>query len=732
MLERLGLKEMRENGEYLLTPREGAHWMWRPEEDAAETVREWMEEEGVTVSQLVSALMFTVDRLDSEETIPPYALSWMCRDAVTRAVLQRFNEIIGSSCTNPVELSYHIGDNIAEANEVFRTIRFCDPVTGSGHFPVTLLNEMIALKSRLGILTDRNGDPLFQYKVVAAGQELVVFDKKRFDTCRLRASDPEGRRIRDTFLHEKQTLLASCLFGVDVDPTAVSVCRLRLWTELLKHLCPETDTSLAASVAACNVRCGDASVSRFSRQEDRRNDNPVFEQAVEWRREFPELWDETGDFVGFDSLIGCPSRMQNPPVSEAVSRYRQMNYKSYRRTGEAISLFCELGNRLLRQEGSLSCFTSKPVSADKIHPYLMEETNPLWVIEDTLSGKGIVVFQKARNQYRMMNCRIKEDYEPQKTALEDYLLQHATLFAAESRNEADAPVTFTVPSDTEKNIRDKIEQAGTPLGLWDIRMYPGIYTGCDEAFVIDGNLREEFIRADYKNTDIIKPLLRGRDVRRFMPEKTDLWLICIPWHFPLLYDATIKTASERAEQRFRQQYPAIYEHLEKFREKLVNRDAKEVGVTFEWYALQRYSATSEWDDFLTQKIVWQRESATADFCIDYLGCAILDKACFAAGQHLKYLLGVLNSRPGRYLLHDLPRLSGGERQIDIPALEALRIPLPNIKVETEVISWVNRRTSDAHQDESEAIDRKIDELVYEIFRLNEDEKECIESSILSY
>ncbi|MDR1676354.1 MAG: hypothetical protein LBR86_07805, partial [Tannerella sp.] len=88
----------------------------------------------------------------------------MCRDAVTRAVLQRFNETIGSSCTSLVELSYRIGDSIAEANELFRTIRFCDPAVGSGYFLVTLLNEMIAVKSRLGILADRDGNPLFHYK----------------------------------------------------------------------------------------------------------------------------------------------------------------------------------------------------------------------------------------------------------------------------------------------------------------------------------------------------------------------------------------------------------------------------------------------------------------------------------------------------------------------------------------------------------------------------------------
>jgi hypothetical protein len=562
-----------------------------------------------------------------------------------------------------------------------------------------------------------------------------VYDKKRFDVCRFKPSDPESRRIQEALLHEKRTIIESCLFGIDIDPTVVSLCRMRLWTEQLKHFCRETNSSLTAPVATGNVHCK-------RKTEDGKHD-PVFEQAVEWCCEFPELRNETGDFVGFDGIIGNLPLAQNLPANETADRHKQMNDKSCERTGEAFNLLYEWGNRLLRQEGSFSCFVSsnwmRTVSPGRIRSPLMEDTNPLWMIEfntaspnDAPSGKGIVIFQKARNQYRTRCCRIKDDFDPQTATLENYLLQHATLFSAEGSGEVDSLTAFTVSSDTEKSVRAKTEQTGTPLGSWDIRMYPGIHTGYDEAFVIDGNLREEFIRADYKNTDIIKPLLRGMDVRRYMPEKTDLWLICIPWHFPLLYDATIKTASERAEQRFRQQYPAIYEHLEKYREKLFDRDAEEVGVTFEWYALQRYNATSEWDDFLTQKIVWQRESATADFCIDYRGCAILDTACFIAGQHLKYLLGVLNSRPGRYLLNGLLRLSGGERQISIPMLETLKIPIPNIKTESEMISWVNRRTSDTHQDENESIDRKIDEFVYEMFHLNEEEKEFIESAISSY
>ncbi|MDR3268993.1 MAG: Eco57I restriction-modification methylase domain-containing protein [Tannerella sp.] len=843
-LKRLGLMEVKESGNYFLIPADGNSWALQME-DAAEAMQEIQYEEEVDFRQIVSVLSFVTEKLDRSETIPSYAGSYMCGDAVMRAVLHCFNEAIGCDCTNLMELSYKISDNIAEANETFNTLRFCDPAMRTGYFLITLLNEMIAVKSQLGILADKEGNPLFQYQVAVNGKDLAVFDKKRFDTYPFMASNPESRRIQIALLQEKRTLIEHCLFGVDIDPTAVSICRLRLWLELLKHAGWEDKPSFVSSVVACNVRCGDALVSRFSLQEDLRkvfkrigygiddykkivNDykrartkeekrslhqlitmlkvkmqleivrddrnnedllkwqreletlkapglfaldeqemkavrikildvqamvdkckqkieeiknNPVFEEAIEWRYEFPELWNETGDYIGFDVIIGNPPYMQRQLTGESADRYKRMNYRAYKHTGDVFSLFYELGNKLLKPDCFLSYITSngwmKSASAGKMRQYLMENTNPLLMIEfegadtleNSLSEQGIILLQKARNQYRMMNCLIKDDFDPQKTTLENYVSHYATLFSVDFNGLATvAPTAFSILSDMEKNIRAKIEQTGMPLETWDIRMYSGINTGYDEAFIIDGKTKDEFIVADYKNSDIIRPLLQAEDIRRYMPEESDRWLICIPWHFPLLYDTTIKTASERAELRFRQQYPVIYEHLSKYKECLFSRDTKEVGVTFEWYALQHYGMHEAWDDFMSQKIVWTREAAMPDFCMDYRGCAILDTLCFITGQHIKYLLGVLNSKLGRYMLRDSPQLFNKD-QISIQALETLNIPMPNIKIESELISLVNKRTSDTHNNENAPIDQKIDQYIYEMYDLNSDEREFIETNI---
>ncbi|MDR2919969.1 MAG: hypothetical protein LBV72_11475 [Tannerella sp.] len=844
-LQQIGLKEIENSEQYLLSHRDGKNWT--PQiEDIANVMQQLQQQEHLSSKEMLSMLSFVLEKLDRPKGIPQYVGSYMCRSAITRTVLQRFNETIGVNCTSLTELSYKISDNIAEANETFNTLRLCDPAMSSGYFLITLLNEFIAIKSQLGILADMEGNPLFQYKVSVKDNELVIFDKKQFTIHTFDSSCPESERIQKALQHEKQLIIENCLFGVDIDPTAVTICRLRLWLEVLKHTCWKDNDPLVLPLLDCNVRCGDALVSRFSLQEDLRNvfkrigytpvdyknlaieckkaqtneernalrelidvikkkiqqeitwddrnnedmlkwqrelealkapslfemdeaeakifksklldaqtmvnkykqkiedikSNPIFEKAIEWRYEFPELLNTGGDFTGFDFVIGNPPDTQSQIMGDTTDIFKQMNYRAYKRTGDVSSLFYELGNKILRPEYFLSYINSnswmKSVSASKMRQYLMEDTNPLLMIEfcqtveidNDLADKGIILLQKARNLYRMMSCQIKEDFEPTRVTLDDYLLQHATLVPVETNiNGSDNLITsFAILSDTEKQIKGKIEHTGIPLESWDIQMFTGIKTGYNDAFIVDSKTKDEFVLADYKNTDIIKPLLLGKDIHRYAPEQSDRWLLYLPWHFPLLYDRSINSASERAEMRFRQQYPVIHDHLLKYKDQLVARD-QEVGVSYEWYALQRYGGSNEWDDFTLQKIVWKREAPTSSFCLDYRGCAIMDSMCFITGQHLKYLLGVLNSKLGCYMLRDSPRLPNGDIQISILTLDALKIPVPNIKVESDVISLVNRRTTDIHQSEYEELDRKIDQHIYDMYGLNDEERAFIEANI---
>ena len=842
-LQQLELEEIKDEALYLLTYRGGRNWTVNLD-DIAKALSIMQTQGNLHSPEALSILKFVIDKLDRNINIPQFVRTYMCRDAVARVVLQRFNEETGESYTNLTELSYKISDNIEEANKIFNSIRFCDPAMGSGLFLVTLLNEMIAAKSQLGILADKNGNPLFRYKVACDDEGLLIIDKKNFNPCKFLFADPESRRIQEALLREKQLMIENCLYGVEKESFSVSVSKLRLWVELLKHVCWDKQPIESFPFMEDNLRCGDSLVSRFSMQEDLKNlfkrlgysvidykkraeeskkakiieeknaqsqllamiqkkllleitldarnkedllrwkkelamlqapglfemdeneektfqsklievqsmvekyqqkiddtkNNPVFKQAIEWRYEFPDMLNETGDFIGFDCMIGNPPDTQNMFVYESQEIYKHLHPHAFKRMGEEGDLFYELGIKLLKPGYFLSYLTSnswmRSVSDTKMRQYALHEINPLLLIEfdrtahidNTLAGSGIILLQKSHNQYRMMTCHMNNDFDPSSMGLEDYIRKNAGLYMMDAEKTAVSPA-FTILPDTEKRIRNTMEQTGTSLANWDIQMNIGIRTGCNDAFIIDGKMKDEFVLADYKNIDIIKPLLSGELIRRYEPEKSNQWLICIPWHFPLLYDKTIKSASERAEERFRLQYPVIYKHLIQFKEQLISRNPHEVGIMFEWYALQRFGMSNEWDDFTHPKIVWNREAAISSFCMDYNGCAIMDTTCFMTGQHLKYLLGVLNSKCCRFMLRNSPRLTNGDRQISIATLEALKIPIPNTKTESEMITLVNKRTSDLYCLDYENIDEKINQHVYDIYELDREGRDYIETNI---
>mgnify|MGYP000162399942 FL=1 len=206
-------------------------------------------------------------------------------------------------------------------------------------------------------------------------------------------------------------------------------------------------------------------------------------------------------------------------------------------------------------------------------------------------------------------------------------------------------------SDIEQRIKAKIEAIGTPLKDWDINIYRGILTGYNEAFIIDKTKKEEILanckteEERQRTGEIIRPILRGRDIKRYGYEFADLYLLFIPWHFPLhLVEPEIKGASKEAEEAFENQYPAIYNHLLQYKTELSNRNKAETGIRYEWYALQRWGA-NYWEDFSKQKIIWKIIGNELAFCIEN-GNFMINNACYLlTGNHLEYIVAFLNSKP---------------------------------------------------------------------------------------
>ncbi|MBL0327025.1 MAG: hypothetical protein IPP61_17995 [Cytophagaceae bacterium] len=161
-------------------------------------------------------------------------------------------------------------DEVLKANEIVNSLHICDPAVGSGHFLVSALNEIIAIKSELGILADEKGNNLSGYEIDIVNDELIITDQQgnlvEYKINNGKPINKEIQRLQKTLFHEKQTIIENCLFGVDINPKSVLICRLRLWIELLKNAYyKESDYKELETLPNIdiNIKCGNSLLSRF-------------------------------------------------------------------------------------------------------------------------------------------------------------------------------------------------------------------------------------------------------------------------------------------------------------------------------------------------------------------------------------------------------------------------------------------------------------------------------------
>jgi hypothetical protein len=388
---------------------------------------------------------------------PGFITMYMCRETIRKSVVQKFNETKKWNCSTIEELYDKIEDR-KEANDIVNSIKICDPAVGSGHFLVSALNEMIALKNDLKILQDRTGKRLKEYQVEVVNDELIITDEegKLFDYI---PTNKESQRIQETLFHEKQTIIENCLFGVDINPNSVKICRLRLWIELLKNAYYKNATELETLPNIdINIKCGNSLVSRFAidadlsqafkksqwsiesyriavdtyrnaeskeqkremekliadiksdfrseietpfkkkirdargkaetlstkilnlkmfgekadkallsehtkasdyltKLESERDEilnNKIFENAFEWRFEFPEVLNDEGDFVGFDVVIGNPPYIYNRDLDDQQRTFLKSKYQT---ADDLYVYFTYESISILKSGGLLSLIT---------------------------------------------------------------------------------------------------------------------------------------------------------------------------------------------------------------------------------------------------------------------------------------------------------------------------------------------------------------------------------------
>ncbi|WP_428235157.1 DUF7149 domain-containing protein [Gracilimonas sp.] len=178
---------------------------------------------------------------------PGFITEYMARETLRKLVTDKLNEAFGWDCESFDELPRKIeAKELSEVNEVINSITICDPAVGSGHFLVSCLNELIAIKSELKVLTDHEGKYISRLDISVENDELAIEHNGELFEYKLnhdwkngrverKPAGKESQRIQEALFHEKKFLIENCLFGVDINPNSVKICRLRLWIELLKH-----------------------------------------------------------------------------------------------------------------------------------------------------------------------------------------------------------------------------------------------------------------------------------------------------------------------------------------------------------------------------------------------------------------------------------------------------------------------------------------------------------------
>jgi adenine-specific DNA-methyltransferase len=216
---------------------------------------------------------------DGSVYTPAFITMYMCRQSVRLAVVQKFNEVLSPKDNKMFETFEDVRNyitrtfktiEIQKANEIINSLRICDPAVGSGHFLVSALNEIIAIKAELGILADENYVVLNGYDIEIVNDELVITDSKgsivQYKVENGKTVNKEMQRLQKTLFHEKLKIIENCLFGVDINPKSVLICRLRLWIELLKNAYykePEFSELETLPNIDINIKCGNTLLSRF-------------------------------------------------------------------------------------------------------------------------------------------------------------------------------------------------------------------------------------------------------------------------------------------------------------------------------------------------------------------------------------------------------------------------------------------------------------------------------------
>ncbi len=620
--------------------------------------------------------------------------------------------------------------NIIDRCKVF------DPACGSGAFPMGVLHRLVFL---LGKLDEDGKKWKKQQKEKALEGTEKAFDEGDKEQRRRRLEEIRIAFDKDSSdFGRKLFLIENCLYGVDLQPIAAEISKLRCFLTLIvdedvtddlkdnRGVKPLPNLEFKFVTADALLKLPEAEVQgdlfntedkerleklenlrhayiqSFGKQKEkikkefvkiqdeirhsqlknssRQNRRSLalstwepfsYDKVVDW---FDPLW--MFGVKGFDIAIGNPPYVQlQKEGGRLAKRYEKQSFETFIRTGDIYSLFYEKGFELLKENGILCYITSnkwmRANYGEKTRRFFAEKTKPILIVDfgnvrvfqTAVVDNNILILQKAEKETgkSVSAVRTTSDFDTSQN-LADYVRHNTYQLTALNQN------SWVIGERDELDIKGRVEEQGTPLEQWDIRINYGLKTGLNDAFIVSTETKKriEDRAGEYgedKSAQVFKRVLRGKDIKAWFPEFSDLWLVYIPWHFPLHEDPSITGASQKAEASFKAQYRAVYEHLLKYKSDLSRRNQAETGIRYEWYALQRFGS-NYWRDFELPKIIYPNMTKYLPFIYDETGFYTNDKNFIIVGDNLKYLTCFFNSKLFKYCFSDnFPELQGGTREL---------------------------------------------------------------------
>ncbi|MBW4730031.1 Eco57I restriction-modification methylase domain-containing protein [Prevotella melaninogenica] len=600
-----------------------------------------------------------------------------------------------------------------------KAVKILDPACGSGAFPMGLLNRMIDILERISPNED-----IYELKLsvienclygcdiqsIAAQITKLRFFISLICNCEKDASKPNFG-IPTLPNLETNFVSANSLIAKKKEDRQLNLFKSEEIESIKKELHQIRHLHFSAKSTSTKHRLREKDLALREELIELLSDENNFasddaKQLAEWN---PYDQNDTSSFFdpewmfgvadGFDIVIGNPPYIQlQNNGGELAKLYEGCGYSTFARTGDIYCLFYERGWQLLKKDGHLCYITSnkwmRAGYGEKTRDFFANKTNPLLLIdfagvkifESATVDTNILLFSRSNNQHKTTCAITNKQNKDSVKNLSDFVQQQDTICDFSTSD------SWVILSPIEQSIKKKIEAVGTPLKDWDINIYRGVLTGCNEAFIISTVKRNEILancqtEEERKRTDeLIRPILRGRDIRRYSYEWAELWLI-----------ATFPSRHYNIED-----YPAVKQYLLSFGIERLEQTGKTHIVNGEkvkarkkthnkWFETQ--DSISYWDLFFQPHICWKAVGRNLSFAKVDSGIFLTAPASFiSAGEYNDYLLALLCSDVSKYFIFKNSDTTGaGDIMLNIQSLIKFPIPIDfDMKYISKILNMPNK------------------------------------------